>query len=326
MSLAKSGSFKANQSASTLKTAGAATLKGDFTDGGYLGKKTMRLSGGAGNVTLLPNKNATMLKNIETVFDEDQKADAQKKKLKSLANKVDKMAGVFEDETRARQEQRVLMDELHDDQMKRLDEIGVELDAAMAELAAYIAKFMERFRAELKDTFATLHSELTAKVDKLTPRLSALEARGRVLRAAIDEERQERIRHYAEILVPVKAQIQKLEEGLEQEKNVREARGEEIQLHMVQAVEALETALEAEIAARVDRQDASHKEWQAEMDRLNSRQDKLEKVCDDCLLGLNEEADKEHDARTVHQDPVVEELTKFMAKFHADVQEKAEMG
>eukprot|EP00441_Pelagodinium_beii_P026110 CAMPEP_0197656254 /NCGR_PEP_ID=MMETSP1338-20131121/41018_1 /TAXON_ID=43686 ORGANISM="Pelagodinium beii, Strain RCC1491" /NCGR_SAMPLE_ID=MMETSP1338 /ASSEMBLY_ACC=CAM_ASM_000754 /LENGTH=325 /DNA_ID=CAMNT_0043232167 /DNA_START=43 /DNA_END=1020 /DNA_ORIENTATION=+ len=325
MSLGKLATLKG--SASSLKAAGAATLKGDFTDGGYLSKKTMRLSG-AGNMTLLPNKNATMLKNIDTVFDEDhQKADhAQKKKLKSLANKVDKMAGVFEEETRARQEQRVLMDELHEDQMRRLDEIGAELDAAMAELAAYISKFMERFRTELKETFATLHSELTSQVDRLTPRLAALEARGRVLRAAIDEERQERIRHYSDILVPVKAQISKLEEGLEQEKSVREARAEEIQLHMVQAVEALETALEAEIAARVDRQEASHKEWHVEMDRLNARQERLEGVFDECIRGLNEEADQEHDARTVHQDPVVEELTKFMAKFHADVQEKAEMG
>ncbi|CAJ1357150.1 unnamed protein product [Effrenium voratum] len=127
----------------SLKAAANATLN---DAGGYF-NGTMQRTQGLGNRTMLPNKNVTMLKQIETIWDEepdDQKMHDQKRKLRSLASRVDRMAGVFEEETRARQEQRRLMDELHDEQMQRIDEIGEELDQAMAELKAYIEEFMRK--------------------------------------------------------------------------------------------------------------------------------------------------------------------------------------
>ena len=51
-----------------------------------------------------------------------------------------------------------------------------------------------RFRKELDDTFVQLFSELSEQVELITPRLAALEARGRVLRDGIEEERKARIR------------------------------------------------------------------------------------------------------------------------------------
>lgn len=279
---------------------------------------------------MLPMSNKTMMMPIETVWDhpppDGEQKNSQTKKLQSLANKVDKMAGVFEEETRARQEQRQLMDDLHEDQLKRLDEIGVELDQEMAKLAAFIEAFMSRFNTEVKDLFHALHSELQSNVDRLTPRLTALEARGRVLHAGIEEERNERIRHYTEMLVPLKAQIKKLESNLQRESDIRETRGEEIQQQMLHANEALEMALDTEIAAREDRQQALDKDWLQEQERLVKRRDAVNDSCEESLRAINEEADKEHEARTMHQDPVVEGLTKFMEMFHADVKEKAEMG
>ncbi|CAL1151645.1 unnamed protein product [Cladocopium goreaui] len=197
--------LKATQSASALKAAACATLN----DTGYVNNATMKLSP-QGNRTILPNKNVTTLKPIETVWDEehdDQKMHEQKRKLRSMASRLERMAGVFEEETRARQEQRRLMDELHGEQMQRIDEIEEELDQAMAELKAYIDEFMRKFRQELDDTFTALFSELQVQVELITPRIAAIEARGRVLRNGIDEEKQDRIRHYAEILVPVKVNI-----------------------------------------------------------------------------------------------------------------------
>eukprot|EP00434_Breviolum_minutum_P025799 symbB.v1.2.022806.t1/scaffold2064.1/size90802/4 len=117
------------------------------------------------------------------------------------------------------------MDELHGEQMQRIDEIEEELDLAMADLKKYIQEFMQKFRKELDDTFTALFSELQEQVELITPRIAAIEARGRVLRNGIDEEKQDRIRHYAEILVPVKAQIAKLEEGLSREEKIRQVCG-----------------------------------------------------------------------------------------------------
>ncbi|CAE7434815.1 unnamed protein product [Symbiodinium pilosum] len=323
----QSATLKGNASATALKAAAAATL----TDaGGYLNSNaTMKLSSGLANKTMLPNKNVTMLKSIDTIWDEepdDQKMYEQRKKLKSLAGRVDRMAGVFEEETRARQEQRTLMDELHDEQMKRIDEIGEELDQAMAELAAYIVEFMRRFRKELHDTFSALFSELQEQVELLKPRLAALEARGRVLQDGIEEERKERQRQYAQILDPVKVQIEKLEQGLIREQQIRQTRAAFIQQSMEQAVEALEQSVDTEFAARRQRQTFCEEEWTREADRLEKRHDVVVGSCEKCLEGLEEDANQEHDARINHQDPVVEVLTKFLNDFHADVEEKALQG
>ncbi|OLP92808.1 hypothetical protein AK812_SmicGene25349 [Symbiodinium microadriaticum] len=223
---AQGSTLKGNASATALKAAANATLA---DTGGYLGgNTTMKLSQGLANKTMLPNKNVTMLKSIDTVWDEepdDQKMYEQRKKLKSLAVRVDRMAGVFDEETRARQEQRTLMDDLHNEQMKRIDEIGEELDQAMAELAAYIVEFMRRFRKQLHDTFTALFSDLQEQVERLRPRLAALEARGRVLDDGIQEERKERMKQYSEILDPVKVQIAKLEQGLIREQQIRQVLG-----------------------------------------------------------------------------------------------------
>lgn len=317
--------LKATQSASALKAAACASLN---DTGGYVNNATMKLSP-QGNRTMLPKKNVTSLKPIETLWDDehdDQKMHDQKRKLRSMASRVERMAGVFEEETRARQEQRRLMDELHGEQMQRIDEIEEELDLAMADLKKYIQEFMQKFRKELDDTFTTLFSELQEQVELITPRIAAIEARGRVLRNGIDEEKQDRIRHYAEILVPVKAQIAKLEEGLSREEKIRQARAIEIQESMEQAVEALDKSLDMEIVAREQRQDHIEQEWMREVDRLERRHKSVAEICDKCVASLHEDADQEHDARIGHQDPVVEILTKFLNDFHADVEEKALQG
>jgi len=319
--------MKATQSATALKAAGTATLKGgDSTlfSGLQQDAITMKLPLGGGYLS-----DATMLrKKIETVWDEEpiNAGTEQKKKLKSLAGKVEKMAGVFESETQARAQQRQLMDELHNDQMTRLDEISAELEASMQELAEYIETWKQKFRDKLTDTFDDLHSDLQKNVEKLLPRLDALEARGRVLRASIDEETETRIQHNKEILIPVKAQLAKLEAGLVQEKGVRESRAAEIQQRMVEAVEALESGVDAEIAAREDRQVASSEEWKQEQVRLKGRYSSVQRSCDEVIAVMNQEADHENDSRIGGQDPVVEALTRFMQDFHSDIKEKAEMG
>lgn len=319
--------LKGNASATALKAAANATLA---DTGGYLGgNTTMKLSQGLANKTMLPNKNVTMLKRIDTVWDEepdDQKMYEQRKKLKSLAVRVDRMAGVFDEETRARQEQRTLMDDLHNEQMKRIDEIGEELDQAMAELAAYIVEFMRRFRKQLHDTFTALFSDLQEQVERLRPRLAALEARGRVLDDGIQEERKERMKQYSEILDPVKVQIAKLEQGLIREQQIRQTRAAFIQQSMEQAVEALEQSVDVELAARRQQQTFCEEEWTREADRLERRHDSVVDSCEKCLQGLEEDAHEEHEARIGHQDPVVEVLTKFLNDFHADVEEKALQG
>eukprot|EP00438_Fugacium_kawagutii_P003590 Skav221598 [mRNA] locus=scaffold1698:470245:478486:+ [translate_table: standard] len=114
--------LSATQSATALKAAACATLN---DTGGYVNNATMKLSP-QGNRTILPNKNEA------PVHGQSSGTDGRS------------ATGVFEEETRARQEQRRLMDELHGEQMKRIDEIEEELDQAMAELKAFIYEFMRK--------------------------------------------------------------------------------------------------------------------------------------------------------------------------------------
>lgn len=321
-------SLKGTQSATALKAAAAATLKSAESMNVTVPYKdaTVKLGGG-GNVTWLGG--GTLRKPaIETVWDEEKVVDpsSQTGKLKSLTGKVDRMAGIFEEETRARAEQRQLMDSLHEDQMKRLDEIGEELESSMAETARYLEAFAIKFRAQLGNTFDELHGELQAYVDMVAPRLSALEARGAALKAGIDEEREARIRENTLIVQPLKEQILKLQKNLDHEQAVRQARDAELTGMMDQAISSLESGLEAEMNARQQRQGATIEEWKVEQERLIRRQKSVEETSQNIFDKMTQDMTSETEARIGVQDPVVQALTKFIKEFHADVKEKAEFG
>lgn len=320
--------LKANQSATALKAAGAASLKGsmDLTmphkDATLkVGGNVTWLGGGIGGGTLRTPA-------IETIWDEEKLVDpsSQTGKLKSLTGKVDRMAGIFEEESRARAEQRQLMDELHEDQMKRLDKIGDELENSMAELAKYLDAFTVKFRAQLANTFDELHGELQGHVDKLTPRLASLGRRAAALKAGIDEEREARIRENTLIVQPLKEQIVRLQKNLDHEQAVRQARDKELTAMMEQAISSLESGLEAETNSRQQRQGATIEEWKLEQERLLRRQQTVEEASQRVFDNMSQDMANERKARINVQDPVAQALTTFIKEFHADVKEKAEMG
>lgn len=287
--------------------------------------QTMKLGG---NVTWLSGYPERSSGKVETVWEEEKTVDLSSHtgKLQSLTKKVELMARVFEQETMARAQQRQLMDELHEDQMKRLDEISDELENSMAELAKNLEAFTEKFRNQLGHTFDELYGELQGYVNEAAPRLARLEERGQQLKAGIDEERTARIRENTQIVLPLKEQIVKLQTTLDHEKAVREARDSELTRRMEEAISALEAGLEAETQARSERLTATFQDWRHEIDRLQRRQDSVALASKMCFETTADDMSKESNARLNVQDPVVQALTRFIQEFHADVKEKAEMG
>lgn len=328
------GTLKATGSASALKAAGNATLKGDLDSTLYSqAQATLKLGPGrpatmkpGSTVYPYPDGNLTKKHVVQTVWDAEERESESHKKLASLTGNVQRMASVFEGESRARAEQRQLMDELHEDQMARLGEISAELDASMADLARNIDEFMTRFRGKLSDTYVELHNELRAHVAKLTPRLDALAFRGEALKVKIDEEREGRIRENAQIVAPLKEQIQRIALNLEHEQAVRQARNQELKTRLSEAVAMLESGVDAEIAARQQRQGVTIEEWSKEQERLLRRQGTVEETATRIIDNLLEEGELESKARIAKQDPVVSALTKFINEFFTDTKEKAEMG
>eukprot|EP00933_Yihiella_yeosuensis_P063848 TRINITY_DN67102_c0_g1_i1.p1 TRINITY_DN67102_c0_g1~~TRINITY_DN67102_c0_g1_i1.p1 ORF type:complete len:354 (-),score=85.86 TRINITY_DN67102_c0_g1_i1:95-1156(-) len=322
---------KGASSPNALRAAGTATLRSpigtesiDLTLKSPLGKS-------AANKTRKGLTELTRIasyKPVETVWDEKHidEGDIQQKKLRSLTVKVDRMAGVFEEETMARHHQRELMDELHEDQMKRLNEISVELDQAMQQVKSQIDAFMQKYRTILGETFDVLHTELKDWVVHLTPRIEALEARGRVLRALIEEETEDRLEQNRAILLPAKDWCERLQVDLKQEENVRITRAADIQQRLEHATFHLEQQLDREIEARAKKQVTTGKDWNKEQDRLFRRQGEVDDVCRELIIDTNKEVTHENEHRILGQDPTVQALTAFMAQFHADIKEKAELG
>merc|ERR1719270_753752 len=106
--------------------------------------------------------------------------------------------------------QRALMDELHEDQMKRLGEVGVEIEHGLGDLISHMDQVIDNARNLVKGTFDGLHAELHSRIESLQPSLRELEARGHAVHAGLEEEREARVRETAEILVPLKERIARL--------------------------------------------------------------------------------------------------------------------
>jgi len=235
------------------------------------------------------------------------------------------MANVCEDESRSRAEQREHMDKLHELQMEKLAEISEEVDTSLEELGRHVDAFSERFRGILGDTFDELHGELRKRVEALGPRMAKLEERSNALREGICQERAERIRQNEAILVPLKEQVARAAADLEREQEVRRNRDAELKKQMAQAVEGLERAQEAEKKAREERLTHTAEECRREQARLRKRQEAVEQTAQKRIDDLSKENDMERDARIAAQDPIVENLTRFIRDFQLDVQEQAEL-
>uniref|UniRef100_A0A7S1SD51 Uncharacterized protein n=1 Tax=Alexandrium catenella TaxID=2925 RepID=A0A7S1SD51_ALECA len=326
-------SMKATQSSSALKIAASMTLK-DATRGTAVSKdlSMLRLPSGAaipGDQTTRSGTglDATRIRaSVMTVLEDEQDTSGQGRHLARLADKVDGIGAILEGEAQAHRQQSALVEELHEDQMKRLDEISFEINGAIADLTVYMDDFIQSSRGLLEGTFAGLNSDLRQRIDGLLPRLRELEGRHQAVTAGLEAERAARARETTEFLVPLREQIEKVASDLEREQKVREKRNAELQEKMEQAVASLDAALDTEIDARAQRVTATAKEWQHDQDQLARRQDKLEQGLEALGSQLVQETNLEKEQRMGAQDPIVEALASFIQKFQANAHEQSHLG
>lgn len=244
--------------------------------------------------------------------------------LASLAGRIGAMGSVFDEESKARVQQRELMNGLHFDQVTRLDEVAEEVDEEMTKLAEYVADFKKKTMQLSQDTFDELNGDLTECFGKLGPRLASLEARSKTLRAGLEQEKADRVRETEALLAPLREKIVVLRADLEQERKIRVNREAELKAQLKQYVGALDEALDVELEHRKRRHEGAVGDIQQDQQRLQKRQEEtVEKSRCKFADELEKELDAERDARIGGQDTMAKTLTEFIQAFHADIKERA---
>jgi len=304
--------------AGSLKAAGAATVQATIKlpppEGGA------RASRGGGAVAAL-GKPASRLRSVE---DDAPPETEQSKKLSSLESRVKQISSHLEEEIRARAKQRQLLEEMHEEELQKVEAVGAELDEQMAELTQFVSDFKRRYTEQLHGVYDNLQGRLDRAIEPAFPRLLALEARARKVRDGIHKEREERVRESERVLAPLREQLARLGTDLETEREICKANADEIDRKMREAVDALQGACAAEEAAREHKHAGMAQEIAHDQARLATKQrEVLEKSCAQLVADLSRELEQEQDERVANQDPIVKLLTDFVEQFQADVKERA---
>jgi hypothetical protein len=337
---------------STLKVAGNSSLKGtskSLTASGEL-DATFKPSASAGSATmkardheiqkrheialnLMAECDKQVRKPVHESMLEEQVGGRAEPQLAKLAGRIAGMGSVFEEETRSRAQEREFMGQIHGEQVARLDEVAVEVDAAMQKLAQFVNDFKKKTMEQSRATFEDLHGDLATSFGRLAPRLAELGRRSKTLREGLEQERADRLRETAAVLAPLREQIVRLGADLEQERKIRENREAELKQQLKDYVGALDQALDVELDHRKRRHEGAVGDIDRDQVRLKLRQEAAspnakywsnsENGRKDYVDKLEEELEAERKKRIEGQDTMATTLTEFIKAFQKDIKEKA---
>eukprot|EP00746_Dinoflagellata_sp_MGD_P162114 gnl/MRDRNA2_/MRDRNA2_89531_c0_seq1.p1 gnl/MRDRNA2_/MRDRNA2_89531_c0~~gnl/MRDRNA2_/MRDRNA2_89531_c0_seq1.p1 ORF type:complete len:302 (+),score=85.35 gnl/MRDRNA2_/MRDRNA2_89531_c0_seq1:71-976(+) len=263
---------------------------------------------------------------IPTVWDEQKSVTEQTQKLNSLSAGVERMSSVFEEANRAREEQRRMMDLLHERTMEQIGDARKYMEEMMAEMSKKMEDFVSRFENELDSTKEDLMTALKVKVAAMTAHIQNLEERARKMQAGLDKEKADRIRETEEVLGPIRKQVAKLISSLEKEQRIRRRREEEMMKALDDAVENLNNTVDIEKANREQKQKDMLDDNASELKHLVNRQRKIELSTGDKTEELRSDLQNEARYRVDAQNNVVENVTSFIQRFQENIKEEGQMG
>jgi len=292
---------------------------------GAPGMKQVYLGGGQ-DKTQKPHPAMHFMKKggIETFWEEDKKTTQVGGR--SLADGVQRMASVFEQATQARDEQRQMMDDLHEGQMRHVDAMNADCERLMNELVALIHGFVSKFEGQAGDTKNILMEELNANMAGFKADLDRFDARAKAIQVGIDKEREARLQHTDDILAPIRKQVGKLALELDKEQRIRRTRDAELSGELTEAVANLNSGVDFEVKNREQRHIDTITDIEREHSRLVKRQHDIVERGAAHIETLNEDTEKERTHRIKGQDHLVLTITGFIKQFQADIKEEGEMG
>jgi len=228
---------------------------------------------------------------------------------------------VFEEANKARAEQRKLMDEMHQDLLRRIQMTRDYMTQEAKRLADTTKSFTAKFEHEIQSMKEELTTVLKNKISQVNHALALLDARNKELEQAIEVERQDRIRQMEEVLGPPRKRVDKIMGELHAETKTRQAREQVMMKQLLDAAEYLNNDVDAEKFLReqqyMDFKLMSERERQSLEDRTVSTRQATQKS----LAVLKTELEKEVDNRIVNQDGIVDNVTVFIKRFQENIKE-----
>lgn len=250
-----------------------------------------------------------------------EKSAASNAKLTILAEEVERMSAVFEEANRAREEQRKIMDEMHQDLLRRIQMTRDYMTQEAKRLGDTTKSFTAKFEHELNSMKDELITMLKKKIAEVNHSLAGLETRSKELERAIEQEREDRIVQTEEVLGPIRNRVDRIMGELHAETKTRQGREQEIMKQLLDAAERLNNDVDAEKFTREQLYMSFKLMSERERQNLEDRQVQTRQDTDVNLRGIREELEKEVDSRIENQDGIVDNVTVFIKRFQENIKE-----
>lgn len=266
--------------------------------------------------------NRTMVQTIQDdVAQRQDRSAASNAKLNILAVEVERMSAIFEEANKAREEQRKIMDEMHQDLLRRIQMTRDYMTQEAKRLADTMKSFTAKFEHELNSMKDELTKMLKNKIAQINHSLASLEQRHRDLERAIDVERQERIQQTEEVLGPIWRRVDRIIAELHAETKTRQGREQELMKQLLDAAESLNNVVDSEKFTREQQYMDFKKMSERERQGLEDKQVRIRQDTHLHLHHLQTDLEKEVDGRIENQDGIVDNVTVFIKRFQENIKE-----
>jgi len=263
---------------------------------------------------------------LQTIKENKTGSAGDNERLASLTNQVEAMAGVFNEANKARLEHRKMMEERHQDVLRRITSVRTYCNQESLRLDRQVCSFRDKFEHDLERLTNDMLQKLDNKVTTINARIEEQEHRVTELEVGLAKEREDRIQQTEEILGLIKKQVDSLTEGLAKETKIRQAREQEIMKQIVACKDEIDVTIDKEKFKQEQICMAIKKNAELEQERLARRQEIIAK---DAHVGIQkQQASIEYETQTriLCQDSVVDNVSSFIQRFQDNIREEGQAG
>lgn len=251
---------------------------------------------------------------------------AQNARLENLTTQVEAMAGVFNEANKARLEHRKMMEERHQDVLRRIQSVKTYCLQESQRLDRQVCSFRDKFEHDLERLTNDMLQKLDNKVTVINGRIELQEQRVIELEIGLAKEREERIRKTEEILGVIKRQVDVLSEGLAKETKIRQAREQEITQQIVACKDEIDVTIDKEKFKQEQICMSIKRTAELEQLRLAKRQEGIAKTAYTDIQKQQAAIEYETATRIACQDSVVDNVSSFIQRFQDNIREEGKAG
>jgi vacuolar-type H+-ATPase subunit I/STV1 len=251
---------------------------------------------------------------------------AQNAQLQNLTNQVENMAGVFGEANKARVEHRKMMEERHQDVVRRIASVKAYCDQESQRLDRQVHSFHDKFEHDLERLTNDMLQKLDTKVTTINAQIDEQEQRVKLLEDGLEQEKKDRIEQTRQILGEIKKKVEGLAANLATETKIRQCKEQEMSKRLVEYMDEIHAVIEKE----KDRREQICKTFRELADRehakLAKRQVAIARRTREALTQLEGSIHFETATREEAQNSVVDNVSSFIQRFQENIREEGEHG